>query len=55
VHLHILIPPHIKAEFDRMADENRRALTTEILIALEDRLKTLGRLPPPTPSGSNKT
>jgi hypothetical protein len=57
VPLHVIIPPHIKAEFDRLADENRRPLTTEILIALEERLDRLGRstqAPEPEPEAEEK-
>lgn len=53
VPLHIYIPPEVRAALDALADENRRPLTTEVLIALENHLKAAGRWPlspsPPTP------
>jgi hypothetical protein len=54
VPLHVYLPPEVRAAMDALADDNRRSLTTEVLIALENHLKATGRWPlssspPPTP------
>ncbi len=45
VALHIYIPPDIRAAMDALAGDNRRPLTTEVLIALEAHLRAAGRMP----------
>ena len=35
----------IKDVLQKIADENRRHISTEVLIAIEDRLKAMGRFP----------
>jgi hypothetical protein len=47
VPLHVYIPPDLRAAMDRLAGENRRSLTSEVMIALENHLKAVGQWPPP--------
>lgn len=52
VPLHVYIPPDIREALDAMAEDNRRPLTSEVLIALEAHLKAAGRMPQrPKPGG----
>jgi hypothetical protein len=46
VPLHIYIPPAIRQAMDDCATANRRKLTQEVLIALEEHLKRQNRMPP---------
>lgn len=46
VPLHIYVPPELRDAMDAAADANRRKLTQEVIIALEDHLKKQGRWPP---------
>ena len=46
VPLHIYISPELRQAIDSCADENRRKLTQEVVIALEEHLKRQGRWPP---------
>jgi hypothetical protein len=47
VTLHIWIPPALREAIDALATEKRRALTTEVIIALEKHLTDEGKWPPP--------
>lgn len=49
VPLHIWIEPALKDAIDRLSDQNRRPLTTEVVIALEKHLKEAGLWPPAGP------
>lgn len=44
--LHIYIPPELRAAIDQCAENNRRKLTQEVVIALENHLKGQGLWPP---------
>lgn len=46
VPLHIYIPPELRQAIDDCADANRRKLTQEVVIALEEHLKRQGLWPP---------
>lgn len=43
------VPAWIKQRLQIIAKKNRRTVATEILIAIEDRLKALGEWPPDHP------
>lgn len=45
VPLHIYIPPALRDAIDSCAESNRRKLTQEVIIALEEHLKKAGRWP----------
>lgn len=45
VPLHIYVPAAIRQAIDQCAEANRRKLTQEVLIALEEHLKKQGRMP----------
>jgi hypothetical protein len=47
VPLHVYIPPELRAVIDAMAGSNRRPLTTEVIIALENHARAAGLWPPP--------
>lgn len=47
VPLHIYLPPELRAAIDALAEDNRRLLTVEVIMALENHLKAAGRWPPP--------
>ena len=46
VPLHINIDPELRKAIDALSEENRRSLTLEVTIALEERLAKFGKWPP---------
>lgn len=51
VPLHIYISRELRQAINELAEENRRLITTEVVIALENHLKAAGRWPPPGETG----
>lgn len=49
VPLHIWLDAQLRAAIDALAETNRRPLTTEVSIALENHLKAAGLWPPRKP------
>jgi hypothetical protein len=45
--LHVYLPPALRRAFEDLATANRRTLTEEVAIALEERLEKFGKWPPP--------
>ncbi len=55
VPLQLYVPSWIKATLGEMAEEHRRPLTAEVLIALENHIKAAKRWhPPKTPPAADK-
>ncbi len=54
VPLPLRIDPRLKAALETLAEMNRRKVTTEVELALEDRLRAAGLWPPSSEDGQNE-